>query len=263
VVEASLRSGRFETEFRVLSADGRYRWLAARGEVHFDAFGRPKRMTGINFDVTAQREAAEQQKLLIDELNHRVKNTLAMVQSFAALTQKNASPAEFREALMGRILALASAHDLLTRSRWSGASLEELVSAELAPFDRLEPGRISWRGPAVALTPKQALGLGMVIHELVTNAAKHGALSVATGRVSLGWQSRHDVEPARLEIEWVEKGGPLVRQPSRSGFGSRLISQTVATDLMGTIDMSFEAGGLSCSISIPRAETGPSSEGPY
>ena len=97
-------------------------------------------MTGINFDVTAQREAAEQQKLLIDELNHRVKNTLAMVQSFASLTLKNASPAEFREALMGRILALASAHDLLTRSRWSGASLEELVSAELAPFNRTGAG---------------------------------------------------------------------------------------------------------------------------
>ena len=105
------------------------------------------------------------------------------------------------------------------------------------------------------MTPKQALGLGMVIHELVTNAAKHGALSVATGRVSLCWRSRDDVEPAQLEIEWVEKGGPPVSQPSRSGFGSRLISQTVASDLMGTIDMSFDVGGLSCSISIPCAET--------
>ena len=220
-------------------------------------------MTGINLDVTTQREAREQQRLLIDELNHRVKNTLAMVQSFASLTLKSASPAEFREALMGRILALAAAHDLLTRSRWSGASLEELVSAELTPFNRLEPGRIVWEGAAIALTSKQALGLGMVIHELVTNAAKYGALSVPTGRVSLSWRRGNDVGPARLEIEWVEEGGPAVRQPSRSGFGSRLIGQTVVTDLMGTIDMSFDVSGLSCSISIPCAETRASGEAPH
>ncbi len=139
------------------------------------------------------------------------------------------------------------------RSRWSGVSLEELVSAELASFNRPEPERIAWEGQSVALTPKQALGLGMVIHELVTNAAKHGALLVATGRVSLRWRTRHDLDPEQLEILWAEHGGPPVQPPARTGFGSRLIGQTVSTDLLVAIDTSFAGDGLICTISIPVA----------
>jgi two-component sensor histidine kinase len=182
-----------------------------------------------------------------------VKNTLAMVQGFASLTLKNSSPAEFREALMGRILALAAAHDLLTRSRWRGASLQELVSAELASFNRPQSGRIVWEGEDVALTSRQALGLGMVIHELATNAAKHGALSMAAGRISLRWRKLNGSDPESLEIVWVERGGPPVTRPSRTGFGSRLIGQTVSADLLGSIDTSFKPEGLVCRIVIPIA----------
>src|SRR6202011_5560982 len=203
VVEASFQTGHFETEFRVLCGDGRYHWLASRGEVQRDASGKPIRMTGINFDVTSEREAREQQKVLIGELNHRVKNTLAMIQSFASLTLKNSTPADFHDALMGRIVALANAHDLLTKSSWSDASLNDLVSAELAAFNR-EPSRITWRGEEMSLTSKQALGLGMVIHELATNAVKHGALSTPTGCVSLDWRISEGAKPEQLEIRWTE-----------------------------------------------------------
>ncbi len=160
-VAKSLQTGRFDTEFRVRLADGSYHWLAARGEILRDAAGRPRRMVGVNFDITAEREASERQKLLIDELNHRVKNTLALVQSFASLTLKHSSPEEFRDALMGRVLALAAAHDLLTKTHWSGASITALISAELAALKRPDMARISWQGEEVALTPRQALGLGM------------------------------------------------------------------------------------------------------
>jgi two-component sensor histidine kinase len=187
LVDESFQSGRFETEFRVMLGDGRYHWLAARGEVHHDHSGKPTRMTGVNFDITSEREAREQQKLLIDELNHRVKNTLALVQSFAHLTLKNSSPEDFRGALMGRVLALAAAHDLLTKRHWSGASIGELMAAELAWLSGSDSTRTSWKGEDVALTPKQTLSLGMVIHELATNAVKHGALSILNGRLSIAW----------------------------------------------------------------------------
>ena len=250
VVEASFQTGHFETEFRVLCGDGRYLWLASRGEVERDASGKPRRMSGINFDVTSEREAREQQKVLIAELNHRVKNTLAMIQSFASLTLKNSTPADFHDALIGRIVALASAHDLLTKSCWSDASLKELVSAELAAFDR-EPSRIAWTGDEISLTSKQALGLGMVIHELATNALKHGALSVPSGSVSLDWRISVGSQPGQLEILWVEHDGPPVQSPSRVGFGSRLIRQTVANELGGSLEYAFDRDGLRCSIRIP------------
>jgi len=179
-----------------------------------------------------------------------VKNTLAMIQSFASLTLKNSTPADFHYALMGRIHALASAHDLLTKSSWSDASLNNLVSAELAAFNR-EPSRIAWRGGEISLTSKQALGLGMVIHELATNAVKHGALSTPTGCVSLDWRISEGAKPEQLEILWTEHEGPPVEPPSRVGFGSRLIRQIVSNDLGGSLNYAFESRGLRCSIRIP------------
>lgn len=152
---------------------------------------------------------------------------------------------------MGRIHALAAAHDLLTRSRWSGASVEDLVSAELAPFNRLKADRIVWTGGPMALTPRQALGLGMVIHELATNAVKHGALSVPGGHVAIQWRPLPAAQPEQLEFLWIERDGPRVDPPTRAGFGTRLTQQTVSTDLEGTLRSSFDPVGLQCTIQIP------------
>ncbi|MBV1795722.1 sensor histidine kinase [Siccirubricoccus sp. G192] len=196
--------------------------------------------------VQALRLQDERQHLLLNELNHRVKNSLAAVQAIAAQTLGAAPDLETAKArLQARLLALSAAHDVLTRESWEGASLAELFDAALAPLRPAEPGRVLREGPPIWLPPRAVLALTLAFHELATNAAKYGALSVPAGRVTVEWALR----PGRLLwLRWTESGGPHVAPPTRRGFGSRLIERSLAHDLRGRVAMGFRPNGVVCTI---------------
>ncbi len=199
-------------------------------------------------DVTDSVLAAERQKLMIDELNHRVKNTLATVQSIAMQTARShGDPRSFAETFQSRILSLSHTHDLLTRSHWEGADLREVLEHETAAHGL---HRLTLNGPNVALDPAMAVSLGMIFHELATNAAKYGALSSGEGRVLVDWSVVELADP-RLTITWRETGGPSVATPDRRGFGSRLIERNVRHDLAGTVQLHYPDIGFTAEITIP------------
>jgi NO-binding membrane sensor protein with MHYT domain/two-component sensor histidine kinase len=240
-------------EYR-LKADGRA--IAVRGRLLRDATGRPRRMLGVILDVTESRRAFEavaeserRQKLLIEELNHRVKNTLATVQSLALQTAKRSGTVdEFRKSLEQRLIALSRTHDALTRGRWESASLRDLVAAELKPYAH-EQVRLD--GPELQIGPREALSLGMTFHELATNAAKYGALSVPSGCVTVRWAVDDGDEP-QVRVVWTESEGPRVQPSGRVGFGSRLIDSSVRHELRGTVERRLEPTGMVCEIRFPH-----------
>ena len=203
-------------------------------------------------DVTANVLATQRQKLMIDELNHRVKNTLATVQSIAIQTARShVDPATFAATFQSRILALSHTHDLLTRTHWEGADLRAILEHETEAFG---PTRINLNGPATALPPATALSLGMIFHELATNAAKYGALSTPDGRVLIDW-SLADQRDRKLKLIWREMDGPKVTQPDRRGFGSRLIERNIRHDLAGEIDLVYASDGLIAELTVPLDRT--------
>lgn len=199
-------------------------------------------------DVTDTVIAAERQKLMIDELNHRVKNTLATVQSIATQTARShADPATFAQGFQARLMALSHTHDLLTRSHWEGADLRDILEHETEAHGST---RVTLNGPRVALDPAGALSLGMIFHELATNAAKYGALSSGDGRIEVDWSVANQTN-RRLTLTWREIGGPPVRTPERRGFGSRLIERNVRHDLAGEVELRYATDGFAAEISIP------------
>jgi two-component sensor histidine kinase len=199
-------------------------------------------------DVTETVLASERRKLMIDELNHRVKNTLATVQSIAMQTARShADPKTFAESFQARLLALSHTHDLLTRSHWEGADLRAILEHETEAHG---PHRISLVGPPVPLPPAIALSLGMIFHELATNAAKYGALSAPEGRVLVDWGVGDLLNPV-LRLSWREVGGPRVVPPDRRGFGSRLIERNVRHDLAGSVELDYADPGLSAEFMVP------------
>ena len=199
-------------------------------------------------DVTARARAEQTQRLLIGELNHRVKNTLASVQAIATQTLRHSSgPSDFAPTFIGRIHALARAHALLSSTTWQGASLQELVEGQLQT-GTIDPARFETGGPAVDLAPEPALHLALVLHELATNAHKYGALSVPEGRVALHW----GVRGGMLELDWQERGGPDVAPPTRRGFGTALIERSLKAE-GGSAVPSYGAGGVGWKLSIPYA----------
>ncbi|WP_374576041.1 CHASE domain-containing protein [Phenylobacterium sp.] len=216
-------------------------------------------------EVQTRQLAEERQQLLLGELNHRVKNTLATVQSIAAQSLRNAPDLETgRKTFEARLMALSEAHNLLTRDNWRGASLADLAKAELAPYGGGRRERVTILGEPVWLSPNTAVALGMAFHELATNAAKHGALSGANGRVRVEWTvSRSDEAPDRVSIVWREAGGPTVTTPSRTGFGSRLIVSGLAHQLNGDVRLNFDPDGVTCAIAFnlaPPPSTSPDEE---
>ena len=214
-------------------------------------------------DHLADREAAaRRQTMLLHELNHRVKNTLATVQGIAAQTLRgDADPQAARRAFLARLLALAKTHDLLTATAWAGSGVRDVVLAELVPYrDEAGPGRVELEGPKVELTPNATVALGMAIHELVTNAVKYGSLSVPRGRVAVRWSMPtpagcgSTVTARRLHLTWTEAGGPPVAPPSRRGFGSRLIERGLARELGGTAHIEFAPEGVRCTMDLSLAD---------
>lgn len=203
-------------------------------------------------DITENVLAAQRQKLMIDELNHRVKNTLATVQSIAIQTARsNTDPASFAETFQSRIMALSHTHNLLTQTHWEGADLRAILEHETEAYG---PTRISLNGPPVSLEPAVVLSLGMIFHELATNAAKYGALHTPDGRILIDW-GLADQRHRKLKLSWREIGGPTVAVPARKGFGSRLIERNIRHDLAGEIDLVYAPEGLIAELTVPLDRT--------
>jgi PAS domain S-box-containing protein len=202
-------------------------------------------------DIDQERKAELHQRLLINELNHRVKNTLATVQSIASQTLRNAkSMEEARSPLESRLFALSRAHDVLTQENWESANLRDVVSEAMAPFRHEREERLHVTGPDVRVSPRMALALAMALQELATNAVKYGALSNTTGMVRVQWTVTGD-HASRLHLVWTEEGGPPVEMPRRRGFGTRLIERSLAHDLNGQAEIRFTAAGVVCTVDAP------------
>ena len=243
----------YSMEKRFIRKDGRVIWLSVRSSSVRADDGHLLYVVRVVQDITERKAAERRQKLLMDELNHRVKNTLATVQSLASQTARGAAtPAAFRESFEGRLIALSKAHDQLTMHHWENADLRELLSGSLAPYTGARLDRVVLRGEDIVLRPRAVLTLAMAFHELATNAAKYGALSVPGGRVEIRWQpARDDAGRPQLRIEWIEQDGPPVVAPQKRGFGSTLIEGGIAAELSGNARLAFEPVGLHCEIAIP------------
>jgi two-component sensor histidine kinase len=237
VAEAIARGGRYRHQYRVLQDDGAYRWVEASGRVEMDESGAPIRFPGVLLDIAAWKQAEEARNLLMREVDHRARNALAVVQSVVRLTDAS-DPARYRDEVIGRIDAMARAQGSLSSSNWLGGALEDLIRQELSSY--ASPDRFALAGPKVTLPAEQVQPFSMIMHEMATNAVKHGALSVPDGEVEVSWTAgrRGDVE-----LTWKEAGGPMVEPPRREGFGSRLIPR-LATQLGGPLVMDWRPTGL-------------------
>lgn len=255
VAEAIAKVEPFQLEHRVRHKDGSIGWIASRAVPILDDEGKVVEWFGAASDVTKRHQAEEHLKLVVHELNHRVKNNLAMVQSIASQTFRNAiDMQQAQDRFAERLVALAQANDLLTGERWAGASLHGAVAQALQPYQR-EPGRTVLSGPDILLTPKTALAMTLAMHELSANAVKYGAWSNDRGVVTVAWQRTEEDGAPRLHFEWREEGGPPVTQPERRGFGSRLIERGLAGELNGAVVLSFDPAGLRCIVEAPLPES--------
>lgn len=210
-------------------------------------------MAGVSLDITERKRSEDRRQLLINELNHRVKNTLASVQAIARQTLRTSPDlAGFQEAFEARLLALSQTHNLLTERHWRSASLLAMLAAELRPHGGARDPRFTVEGDGdLHLQPKAAVALGMAMHELATNAAKYGALSTPTGRITLrAHRTRRDGQ-RRLVLDWIETGGPPVPTPSRRGFGARLLEEGLAGELAGDVRLEYRPEGLCCRMELP------------
>jgi PAS domain S-box-containing protein len=255
VMEACRQGADFDAEYRVVLPDGSVRWLYGRAKMMRNAEGRPTDLVGACTDITWRKREQERRDLLIGELNHRVKNTLATVQSFATQTLRNApNLAEARATFDKRLIALSKTHNVLVREHWAGAGLHEVLAEALAAYSGgAQDSRFTVSGPEIRLQPKAALALSMALHELATNAVKYGALCKATGRVEVKW-AINGAGRSEFEFRWMEAGGPQVLAPRKRGFGSRLIEQGLSRDLAGEVQLLFERPGVICTIRAPLDE---------
>ncbi len=241
----------YTTESQFTRKDGSVGWARVTSTALYDASGTFAYAVRVVEDITERREADRRQKLLIDELNHRVKNTLATVQSLAWQSSRPGVPPQVaQERFQERLLALSRTHNLLNETHWEGASLRTILETELQPY-KTSASRILIDGPVVHLPPKMAVVLGMAFHELATNAVKYGALSSASGQVQVGWNVDGWGEEATLTVRWTEIGGPILDAEPVPGFGSRLLRQTITQELAGRLDIRYEREGVRCMIAVP------------
>jgi PAS domain S-box-containing protein len=240
--------GRYGVEYRAKQRDGSWRWLTTWGIVEFEGDGSNRKVVaiaGASRDITERKKAEELQRVLLDELSHRVKNSLAIVQSIAAQTLRGATDIDAaRKTLDSRIIALAQAHELLTSHNWTGAHLSDVVARAMQPF---ETQRIEIAGTPMFISARHALALSMALHELATNAAKYGALSGAQGNLDVRWKIENDC----LYLNWREANGPPVKPPLRRGFGTHLLEAGIFSDLGGHAMLAYHEAGLQCAITVP------------
>jgi PAS domain S-box-containing protein len=239
------------SEFRIVRPGGEVRWIESRSLIAYNPVGRAERMTGVYIDVTERRIAEDNKKLLIAELDHRVKNVLACVAAIAQRSHESSrSVDEFLDVLNGRINSLANTHALLSRSRWEGVGLGELVRNGLAFCTKDESLLIE--GPEVDLAAMATQALAMVLHELATNAAKYGALSNGHGRVVVRWRLRsRGPSRGKLVLKWRETGGPRVVVPNATGYGTSVIRDLIPYELGGVVDYQLAREGARCRLEIP------------
>ena len=243
------RQKEYTIEYRIVRSDGEERWIERRSSVSYRRGGHPERVVGVSIDITERKRVEQLQRALNAELDHRVKNVLATVSATITQTQEASnSRTDFVTGLNRRINSLARTHELLSESSWRGASLAEIVRREIAPYAR---GNIEASGPSVTLEPEATQAAATVLHELTTNAAKYGALSNRTGRVSVRWRWPQNGSRDRLLIEWRETGGPAVLAPTRSGYGTSIIRELIPFELGGAVELSFPAEGIKCRLEIP------------
>jgi PAS domain S-box-containing protein len=243
----------YTATFRFQHADGRDVWLEETAKAEFDGLGRLVRLNGLTLDVTARKRFEDQQSLIITALDQRVNTMLARIAAVAKDTRQGSGSLDvYVQALDRRIQSMADAHALLSQNRWEGVDLAELVSRQLAPYASDASATLS--GPDVRLTAAAAQTLAMVLHELVTNAAKYGALSTPHGRVEVSWSHASGADAAGLALEWRELGGPPVAAPSpEARYGTGIIRDLIPRELGGTVELTFDPGGVHCKIEIPRA----------
>ena len=243
-----------ECEYRVVNrADGSVRWVAGDGDVTFEN-GQPVRIAGTVQDITERKRAQERIELLMREVNHRSKNMLTIVQAIARQTAAN-SAGDFLDRFGGRIEALAASQDLLVKNAWKGVALADLVQSQLGPLGALIGSRIEIAGPSFLISPPAAQTLGMALHELATNADKHGALSNRHGRVDIEWrlEPAEDGETAFL-MSWCESGGPPVKEPYRRGFGSVIVADMPEASLGAKVYVDYARAGLTWRLRCPAHE---------
>jgi len=237
----------FEMTIPMKGADGLFRPFLTRAVPIRDEAGEITRWFGVNVEISEQQRYEQQQQLLINELNHRVKNTLATVQSISAQTlRSNKAPREVFQNFESRLISLSEAHNLLTQRSWQGADVGDIVERAARPFESVDRTVFEAHGPAVWLRSESALGLAMALHELATNAVKHGALSTVKGRVAVHWS--YDPATGDFQLSWTESRGPAVKPLSRRGFGLRLIERALAGEAHAKAELSFRPEGLHCEI---------------
>jgi PAS domain S-box-containing protein len=243
---------RYSLEKRYVHKAGHEVWVELAASTVDDADGRPLYGVRVVQDISDRKRWEARQRLLIHELNHRVKNTLATVQSIAAQTRRTvADPNAAYDAFVERLVALSSAHDVLTAEQWRGADLARIAAEALRPFGGPESGRFDVRGGPVWLPPQAAVAFAMALHELATNAVKYGALSVPDGRVTIAWDVDSRSGQPILELAWAERGGPPVTPPERQGFGSRLLQRGLAAELEGEVRLGYPPEGVVCTVRAP------------
>jgi PAS domain S-box-containing protein len=242
----------YTIEARYRPPNGEYRWHMIRAEPLHNARGEFVGWCGASVDIHDLKVSEERQVLLIRELHHRVKNTLATVQGIVSSTARTAKNMDaFYHGFVPRLVSLAQTHNLLTGDQWQKASLGELLRNELGPYS--DPGgtRAVIEGPTVEFPSEFAVPLGMAIHELTTNAAKHGAFSTSEGQVEVRWTVSDEAKGPLLHLTWTERNGPPVDPPTRQGFGSRLLRRVLTAQLAAEVDIAYEREGLRCTIAVP------------
>jgi PAS domain S-box-containing protein len=233
-----------DTEYRVRHVSGEYRWTSVRAVPLSSDDGHVRGWVGMNHDITAHKRTEEQMIILAREAEHRAKNVLSIVQATIQLTQSD-TPDGLKRSIQGRIQALANAHNLFVQSNWTGADLHSLVAQELSPYSQDGETRAQIDGDQILLEPSTAQTVAVCMHELATNAAKYGALSVPAGHVQIEWR---DAPEGQFVLRWVETNGPPVKQPTRSGFGLRAMEAMIRSQLNGHVRFEWRAEGLACEI---------------
>ncbi len=249
--------GKFDIEYRLIREDGSLRWIHDRAFPILNDRGAVWRVAGVAEDITDRKMAEHRQALLMQELDHRVKNNLAAALSLADMTARHSTTLEqFQEVFTGRLAALARMHALLAVTRWHGVRMDELVLRTLEPFLGAGGCDVQIDGPAGMLSSHVASPMCMALHELTTNAAKHGALGSRDGRLRVRWEMDGPLDaPERLRLWWEERGGPPARSPREDGFGTTLIKGAIEYQLDGTVESRYEPEGFSCRITVDFART--------
>jgi PAS domain S-box-containing protein len=251
-VQTAIAGGNSRFQGHTPTLKGRPRWWDVAVTPILGPDGSVDKLLSVSRDITETKHLEEHQRLLIHELNHRVKNTLATVQSIASQTLRNANTKEEAQAAFeARLFALSRAHNVLTRENWEGANLRKIVTEAIAPYSNAREARLHLNGPNVRLPPRMALALAMALQELATNAVKYGALANETGEIAIEWRLDGQRAPPCLHLRWEESGGPPVQAPKRRGFGTRLIERSLALDLEADVDIRFAPTGVICTVDAP------------